>query len=248
MSTPAAALSTAASLVTTSTKNLPWRSDLDPRGLPNTDRFTASQRAILEACVELFGDEGYAATSVRDIASLVGIKSASLYKSFPSKQAMLDALSELGHAEFSEKQISAVMSTGDDAREQLSAAMRALVLMTCQYPRLVRIVNGEVRNLSPAAFERDQAARLQSARILADVLERGRRTGVFTNPDDDAITVVFWSLGVALSAWFPFAYGVDAEEVASSYVDISLRIVGAVDAPPELESEPLRRKGSRKRG
>jgi AcrR family transcriptional regulator len=246
VSTPAAALSTAASLVTTSTKNLSWRSDLDPRGLPNTDRFTASQRAILEACVELFGEVGYAATSVRDIASLVGIKSASLYKSFASKQAMLDALSELGHEEFSDKQVAAVMDAGDDAREQLSAAMRALVLMTCRYPRLVRIVNGEVRNLSPTAFERDQAARLQSARILRDVLDRGRRTGVFTNPDDDAITVVFWSLGVALSAWFPYAYGVVAEEVAESYVDISLRIVGAVDG--EVEPEALPRKGSRKRG
>jgi AcrR family transcriptional regulator len=246
VSTQAAALSTAASLVTTSTKNLPWRSDLDPRGLPNTGRFTASQRAILEACVELFGDDGYAATSVRDIASLVGIKSASLYKSFASKQAMLDALSELGHAEFSEKQIAAVMNVGDDPREQLSAAMRALVTMTCQYPRLVRIVNGEVRNLSPTAFERDQAARLQSARILSDVLDRGRRTGAFTNADDDAITVVFWSLGVALSAWFPFAYGVSAEEVAESYVDISLRIVGAVEEP--AAPVPLPRKGSRRRG
>ena len=245
MSTPSAALSTAAALVTTSTKNLPWRSDLDPRGLPNPERFTPSQRAILEACVELFGDEGYAATSVRDIAALVGIKSASLYKSFASKQAMLDALSELGHEEFSARQIAAVMDVGDDPREQLSAAMRALVVMSCKYPRLVRIVNGEVRNLSPAAFERDQAARLQSARILRDVLDRGRRTGAFTNPDDDAITVVFWSLGVALSAWFPFAYGVSADEVAESYVDISLRIVGARVDEAEEEPAPRSKKARR---
>ena len=228
MSTSATALSTAASLVTTSSANLAWRPDLDPRGLPDTDGYTPSQRAILEACVELFGDLGYAATSVRDIAALVGIKSASLYKSFASKQAMLDALSELGHTEFSKRQIAAVMDVGDDPREQLTAAMNALVTMTCEYPRLTRIVNGEVRNLSPAAFERDQAARLQSARILRDVLDRGRRTGAFSNPDDDAITVVFWSLGVGLAGWFPYAYGVTAEDLCVSYADIALRIVGAV--------------------
>jgi AcrR family transcriptional regulator len=249
VSTPAAALSTAAALVTTSTKNLAWRSDLDPRGMPNTDHFTASQRAILEACVELFADEGYAATSVRDIAALVGIKSASLYKSFPSKQAMLDALSELGHAEFSARQLAAVMDVGDDPREQLTAAMRALVLMTCEFPRLVRIVNGEVRNLSGAAFERDQAARLQSARILRDVLDRGRRTGAFTNPDDDAMTVVFWSLGVGLAGWFPYAYGVSAEEVATSYVDVALRIVGAEpEAEPAPEPKPSGRRRTKRRG
>jgi AcrR family transcriptional regulator len=240
VTTPAAALSTAASLVTTSSANLPWRSDLDPRGLPSTEGFTPSQRAILSACVELFGDIGYAATSVRDIASLVGIKSASLYKSFASKQAMLDALSELGHAEFSRRQIAAVMDVGDDPRAQLAAAMRALVLMTCEFPRLTRIVNGEVRSLSPAAFERDQAARLQSARILRDVLDRGRRTGAFSNPDDNAITVVFWSLGVGLAGWFPYAYGVSAEVLATSYADIALRIVGAEPGPAPAKQSPSR--------
>lgn len=247
MSTSAAPFATAASLVTTSTKNLTWRSDLNPRGLPSTDRFTASQRAILEACVELFGEVGYAATTVRDIAALVGIKSASLYKSFPSKQAMLDALSELGHAEFTKRQLAAVMHEAD-ARGQLSAAMRALVLMTCEYPRLTRIVNSEVRNLSPVAFERDQAARLQSARILHEVLDRGRREGSFGNPDDDAITVVFWSLGVALAGWYPYADGVNAEDVASSYVDVSLRIVGASVEEPLGEGQPVKRKARRSRG
>jgi AcrR family transcriptional regulator len=234
VTTPAAALSTAAALVTTTSVNLPWRSDLDPRGLPETDRFTASQHAILSACVELFGDLGYAATSVRDIAGLVGIKSASLYKSFPSKQAMLDALSELGHDEFGRRQIAEVMDVGDDPRAQLAAVMRALVTTSCDFPRLTRIVNREVPNLSPAAFERDQAARLQSSRILRDVLDRGRRTGTFTNPDDDAITVVFWSLGLGLAGWYPYAYDVTADVLCTSYADIALRIVGAT--PPKRKA------------
>ena len=249
VSRPAGALSTAAALVTSSSGNLPWRSDLEPRALPGTDRFTPSQHAILSACVELFGDIGYAATTVRDIAALVGIKSASLYKSFASKQAMLDALSELGHTEFSKRQIAAVMDVGDDPRAQLTAAMKALVTMTCAYPRLSRIVNGEVRNLSPAAFERDQAARLQSARILRDVLDRGRRTGAFSNPDDDAITVVFWSLGLGLAGLYPYAPALSAEMLADSYADIALRIVGAEPLEPGEAPTPRHiGTGSRKRG
>ena len=248
MSPSASALSTAASLVTTTSVNLPWRSDLDPRALPNTDRFTPSQQAILSACVELFGDVGYSSTSVRDIAAAVGIKSASLYKSFPSKQAMLDALSQLGHEEFSRRQLAAVMSVGDDPRGQLTAAMAALVTMTCEFPRLTRVTNSEVRNLSTAAFERDQAARLQSARILADVLERGRSSGVFRYPDNDAITVVFWSLGVGLAGWFPYAYGVTAEELSVSYADIALRIVGAdLDTPADSPTPPAPRRTSTRR-
>jgi hypothetical protein len=126
--------------------------------------------------------------------------------------------------------------------------MSALVTMTCEFPRLTRIVNGEVRNLSPAAFERDQSARLQSARILRDVLERGRRTGAFSNPDDDAVTVVFWSLGVGLAGWFPYAYGVTAEALCASYSDIALRIVGAQPEPQHNGSpaRPTRTKAGRR--
>ena len=210
-------------------QRLVWRSDVDPRGLPASDKFTSSQHAILSACVELFADQGYAATSVRDIAASIGIKAASLYKSFPSKQAMLDALSELGHTEFSRRQLTAVLSVGDDPREQLAAGMRALVIMTCQYPRLARIVNNEVRNLSAAGFARDQAARLQTAQVLHDVLERGKANGDFRVPDEPALTVLIWGLGVALSGWYPYAPHAKAEELADSYADIALRIVGAQD-------------------
>lgn len=220
-------MASAAAYFTSPRRNLVWRADVDPVALPPSDNFTPSQRAILAACVELFADVGFAGTSVRDIAARVGIKSASLYKSFPSKQAMLDALSDLGHSEFSRRQISAILGGGDDARDQLTAGVRALVVMTCEFPRLARIVNTEVRNLSPAGFDRDQQARLQSAQILHEVLDRGVEQGVFTEPDFSAVTVLLWGLGVALAGWFPYSGDVTIDQLADSYADIALRIVGA---------------------
>ena len=192
---------------------------------------TSSQRAILEACVELFADRGYTGTSVRDIADLVGIKAASLYKSFKSKQAMLDALSDLGHAEFGRQQLASVLAAGDDPRDQLSASTKALVLMTCQYPRLSRIVNSEVRYLSPAAFERDRAARRQSAGILHDVLARGEASGVFRSADFASTTVLIWGLVLALASWYPYAPDEQAEKLADSYAEMFLGIVGTRDRP-----------------
>jgi AcrR family transcriptional regulator len=224
---------------------LVWRGDVDPVGLPPLDGFTPSQRAILHACVELFGDAGYAGTSVRDIAARVGIKSASLYKSFPSKQAMLDALSELGHREFGRRQIAAVLAAGDDPRDQLTAGVRCLVVMTCEFPRLSRIVNGEVRNLSPTGFDRDQSARLQSAQILRDVLDRGRDQGVFLEADYSTVPVVLWSLGLGLAGWFPYSVDVTVEELADAYADIALRIVGARAEP--ARPDPDRVNGRRAR-
>ena len=222
-----AASSAAADFLSAPTDGLVWRSDVDPVALPESSEFTPSQRAILHACVEHFADSGYSGTSVRDVASSVGIKSASLYKSFASKQAMLDALSNLGHTEFSRRQVAALLEAGDDPRDQLAAGVSALVEVTCAYPRLTRIVNREVRNLSPAGFKRDQVARLQSADILHQVLERGQARGLFDVPDPTAVTILIWGLGVALASWFPYAPTVTVEELAKSYSEIVMRVVGA---------------------
>lgn len=49
---------------------------------------------ILDIALELFSDNGYEATSLRQIAERVGITKASLYYHFPSKKEMLRTLIE----------------------------------------------------------------------------------------------------------------------------------------------------------
>ena len=51
-----------------------------------------TKKAILEAALELFSRQGFEATSISQIADAVGIRKASLYSHFDSKQAILDAL------------------------------------------------------------------------------------------------------------------------------------------------------------
>lgn len=53
-----------------------------------------TKERILEAALELFSKKGFDSSSVRDIASIIGIKDSSLYFHFKSKQAILDALIE----------------------------------------------------------------------------------------------------------------------------------------------------------
>ena len=51
-----------------------------------------TKKEILEAALELFSVQGFEATSISQIASAVGIRKASLYSHFESKQAILDEL------------------------------------------------------------------------------------------------------------------------------------------------------------
>ena len=52
-------------------------------------KMTATKWKLFVAAVELFATRGYANVGVRDIAEVVGIKSASIYNHFPSKDALL---------------------------------------------------------------------------------------------------------------------------------------------------------------
>ena len=51
-----------------------------------------TKQEILEASLELFSVQGFEATSISQIANAVGIRKASLYSHFDSKQAILDAI------------------------------------------------------------------------------------------------------------------------------------------------------------
>jgi AcrR family transcriptional regulator len=53
---------------------------------------TPTRQRILDAALELFARQGYAATSVRELARAVGLRESSLYNHFAGKEAILHAL------------------------------------------------------------------------------------------------------------------------------------------------------------
>lgn len=51
-----------------------------------------TRQAILDAALDLFAQKGYFGTSLRDVASTVGVRESALYNYFDSKDALFDAL------------------------------------------------------------------------------------------------------------------------------------------------------------
>ncbi|QQO08735.1 TetR/AcrR family transcriptional regulator [Breznakiella homolactica] len=65
------------------------------------ERGNTKQR-ILDASLDLFSVQGFDGVSIKEIAGRVGIKDSSLYKHFPSKQAIFDTLFEEMNTRFEE--------------------------------------------------------------------------------------------------------------------------------------------------
>ena len=63
-------------------------------GMDNKQEKPSTRQKILESAINLFAIKGYTETPVRELAAAVGIKEASLYNHFPSKNAILEQIME----------------------------------------------------------------------------------------------------------------------------------------------------------
>jgi TetR/AcrR family transcriptional regulator, cholesterol catabolism regulator len=72
---------------------------MQPRWEP-TPRWERRYRQVLDAAATVFAEKGYTGASTRDIADRLGVRQASLYYYFPSKEAALAAICELGVKDF----------------------------------------------------------------------------------------------------------------------------------------------------
>jgi AcrR family transcriptional regulator len=67
-----------------------------------------TRQAILDAALRLFGEKGYFGTTLRDVASAVGVRESALYNYFPGKEALFEALLT-AHAAEKTQRLSAIL-------------------------------------------------------------------------------------------------------------------------------------------
>ena len=103
---------------------------------------SATPTRILDTAEALFAEQGFAATSVRDIAAAVGLTAASLYNHFPGKEALYQAVLARGVAPLVEMMRGLAGREPDaDATEQMIAAVMAHL---AERPHLARLIQHEV--------------------------------------------------------------------------------------------------------
>src|SRR5438105_15645803 len=90
-----------------------------PRALPSV-RQRLSQ--VIDAAAKVFALRGYHGASTQDIADVLGMRQASLYYYFDSKEAALEAVCRHGHAGYIESLLGIARSDAS-AAEKLAQAL-----------------------------------------------------------------------------------------------------------------------------
>jgi AcrR family transcriptional regulator len=97
-----------------------------------------TRQTILDAALELFADNGYFGTSLRDIAAVVGVRESALYNYFKGKEALFSALIDAAHEQKAEQLAGLLEAPATDARMVLER-LTTLVLDGFSAPRQQRL-------------------------------------------------------------------------------------------------------------
>jgi AcrR family transcriptional regulator len=159
------------------------------RGRPQLRTDEETRQIIFDAARHAFAADGYAATSTEELARRAGISTKTLYRLFPAKAALFEAMV----AERLDRQLSDVQLRGvdhDDIAEALAAALLACAELALdpEVVALQRIVLQESAAFPDlaTAFYRNGIARTAAAlaRWLRVQVARGRLA--FDNVEDAA--------------------------------------------------------------
>lgn len=183
-------------------------------------------RRLMLAGVESFAARGYHATTTRDIASSAGMSPAALYVHFPSKAALLFAISRSGH-----EQVLALVEQAADARAgSPPAAMRAIVerfvAWHARRHTVARVVQYELGALPEDEYRVVADLRRRIEHILRDLIARGAESGEFRAEPKTAARAVL-SLGIDVARWYTDRTPTAPDDLGRQYGELALRMLGA---------------------
>ncbi len=213
---------------------------------------TRTRQAILDAALDLFAEKGYFGTSLRDVATAVGVRESALYNYFPGKEALFEALLAAHQSTKLVRLAPLGTAAGADGRALLEQFAIATLdgFTDAAEQKLFRILMSDGIRLAKDGrinlYERMSAGRDR----LHDLLRRLIRQGVLRRADVNVLGLAFFS---PLAMW-RHLYAIDAplpmirqpRAFARQHVDQFLQGAAAPAARP-ARSSTLRR-AARERG
>jgi AcrR family transcriptional regulator len=195
---------------------------------------------IRQAALELFARDGYDAASMRDLADAVGIRAASLYNHFGSKEDILWDLMQRAFEDLEAGWAQAELTarTPDGRPGSPGERLRAFYAAHVRYHALNRhradLLNRQLHGLRPERYRACVALRDHYQAHLTRIVTDGVRSGEFAVPDVRLATFALLEMGMAVATWYRVGGAMDVDELCRRYVEMALKLV----APHEAATGP----------
>lgn len=183
-------------------------------------------RRLMAAAIESFATHGYHATTTRDIANAAGMSPAALYVHFPSKAAVLSAISRSGHEQALEMVHDVVTST-EDPVEAMRQIVQKFVAWHAKRHRVARVVQYELQALPDEDYRVVADLRRRTEQLVRDVITHGVAAGRFKVGDIRTAARAVLSLGIDVARWYTDTNKPSPATLGRQYADLVLRMLGA---------------------
>ncbi|MGX1806273.1 TetR/AcrR family transcriptional regulator [Nocardia sp. NPDC055321] len=193
--------------------------------LPAGAELSGTRRRLYETALRLFGEQGYHAVSVRDLATALGLQPGAIYTHVSSKQQLLYELVAMGHRYQRDVLKDVQLGTGPDPAEQVRALARAHVQLHLRYRELARVTHREFRSLTAEQRGQLYAIRAETEQMFLDVIERGVRLGAFAAPEPWLSVAAIGAMGIRAAEWWTPQAPFGADKVADTFADFALRLL-----------------------
>lgn len=141
----------------------------------------ARRDQVLRAAEALFARGGYHGVGLREIAAQVGIRAPSLFKHFPSKHALYNAVLRNIFGRLS--QVSVRLEGEGPFAERLEAFVHGYVDLVATDPNVSQLLFRELMERSEEMDPETRAAAFEIYRRIDAFLEAGQRAGEFRQVD-----------------------------------------------------------------
>ena len=182
---------------------------------------------IIEAAARVFAERGFHGATTQDIADVLGIRQASLYYYFPSKEGALEIVCAHGAEGFLEA--AAVIAAGpESATEKLKRLILAHLSPLLDRPDFVRVFHNERRHLPAASRRRIGRTVRAYERVVEEVIKAGIRGGEF-RADLDTRLVAFGVLGMvkSVAGWFEKEANAKIERIVDEFFRLLIKGMAA---------------------
>lgn len=196
----------------------------------NAERTSA---AIRSAGVRLFFRQGYAATTLRDIASDVGIQVGSVYNHIAAKEELLFSIMNTVMQDLLDVTSHALESTVEP-EERLRAMIETHVIFHGERAEEVFIGNSELRSLSSTRRAVIVGKRDAYGDLFRTTIDNGVKAKIFFTSDPRLITYAILAMATNVASWYRPNGRRSLPEIASVYSDFALRSLTNENARVEL--------------
>lgn len=180
---------------------------------------------VRAAAQRLFAQSGYAAVSMRQIASEVGVQAGALYNYTPDKQALLFDLMQQHMDDLLAAR--ALQTLGAGPLAALEQFTRFHIRFHLDRPDAVFIAYMELRNLTAPHFEQIEQLRRRYESELTDILRAGQRAGVFEIADIPVATRAVIAMLTGVTTWYRESGALSRVDVEDVYWQMVRGAVGA---------------------